>query len=122
VRNGTKTGEVGVIETKPLQIHFDWIHGVGAFTQLFPESGSVFATIRLEGGDCAAIAGSYILTGTLFSKAKSDTGVNAVSQENEFSRAIQTEAGAVLSLGANPAALTGSYALELESGAEYNVH
>jgi hypothetical protein len=124
VRNETKTGEIGVIETKALEVHADFMNTANtvAYQQFFPESGSVFATIRLEGGECAAIAGSYNVTGTVFSKAINATGVNAVSQENEFSPAIQTEAGAVLSLGANPAELTGTGAFELESAAEYNAH
>lgn len=108
VRNGSSTGAVGVIETKPLILHADWMHEGKWFQHWFPASGTVIATIWLEGGNCAPIAGAYNPKGTVFSEAKNNTGVQAASQEFVFSPVIQTTAGGEMTFGTSVAELAGT--------------
>jgi hypothetical protein len=123
VRNGSETGAVGVVETKALQVHADFMHEGKAFQQFFPEAGATktFATVYLEGGECKAIAGPYQVTGTVFSEAKLKTGESSATQENVFSPAIQTTTGAELKLGENKAELTGTGIFSI-GGTAFNVH
>jgi len=121
VRNENSSGQVGVVETKPLTVHADWMEESKAFQQWFPQSGTVFATFYVEGGGCAAITGSYNLKGTLFSEAKNATGVQAAVQEVVFSPAIQTTTGAELKIGTQRADLTGTIAFSI-GGTAFGIH
>jgi hypothetical protein len=123
VRNETATGPVGVIETKPLTVHADFMSGTVAYQQFFPTAGATgtFATIYLEGGNCSGIAGPYNVKGTLFSEAKNATGVQAATQENVFSQAVQTAAGAELKLGSVKAELTGTGIFSI-GGTAFGIH
>jgi hypothetical protein len=123
VRNTTATGEIGVIETTPLTIHADFMNGTVAYQQFVPEAGATmnFATIWLGGGNCSGIEGSYNVRGTLFSEAKNPTGVQAATQENVFSQAIQTTAGAELKLGSVKAELTGTGIFSI-GGTAFGIH
>jgi hypothetical protein len=107
VRNGSSSGSVGLIETKPLVFHADWMHEGKWFQHWFPASSNVIATFLLEGGSCP-VAGTYNLKGTVFSEATNNTGVQAVAQEFVFSPVIQTTAGAEMTLGPNAAELVGT--------------
>jgi hypothetical protein len=119
VRKDSKTGEVGVLETKPLKWHFIR-HGAGVLAYIEPELGSVFMTMRVEGGECAAIAGSYNLTGTLAARGILGPGDYSDYQELEFSPRAEAEAGTALDFGANPGYLRGEYSFELGSGKEFS--
>jgi hypothetical protein len=123
VRNETATGEAGVIETKPLVVHADFMSGTTAYQQFFPEAGATtnFATIFLGGGNCSGIEGPYNVKGTVFSEAKNATGVQAGTQENVFSPAVQTATGAELKLGAKKAELTGTGIFSI-GGTAFGIH
>jgi hypothetical protein len=121
VRNESSTGTVGVIETKPLVVHADFMIGSVAYQQFFPETGTNFATIFLGGGNCSGIEGPYNVKGTVFSKAVNATGTQATTQENLFSQAIQTEAGAELKLGSVKAELSGSGIFSI-GGTAFGIH
>jgi hypothetical protein len=121
IRNATETGTVGVIETKPMVVHADWMNTTKAYQQFFPETGSSFATIYIEGGGCEAIEGPYNLTGTLFGEAKNPTGVQAGTQEVVFSPAIQTAAGGELKIGTTPFEMTGTGAFSI-GGTAFGIH
>jgi hypothetical protein len=121
VRNESATGDVAEIETKPLVVHADFMSGTAAYQQFFPETGATFATVYLEGGNCTGIAGPYNIKGTVFSEAKNATGVQATTQENMFSPAIQTTAGAELKLGAKKAELTGTGIFSI-GGTAFGIH
>jgi hypothetical protein len=117
VRNG-EGGTIGVVETKPLTVHADFMHEGKAFQQWFPTTNSTFATLFIEGGGCIAIKGPYQVTGTLFSEAVNLTGTMAQEQAIKFSSAIQTTTGAALKLGANAAELTGTGIFEVPNAKE----
>jgi hypothetical protein len=82
--------------------------GTVATLEFTPKEGATLATIELTGASCP-IAGTFKLTGALFAKAVSATGAFGLSQEIEFSEAIQKSAGTSTSmkLGANAAFITG---------------
>jgi hypothetical protein len=113
VRNGSASGAVGVVETKPLVIHADWVEESKNFEQWMPQSGTALWTVYLEGGSCAAITGAYNVTGTLFSEAQNATGVFATEQPVVFSPAVQTTTGAALKVGSKTAELTGTAIFKL---------
>jgi hypothetical protein len=120
VRNGAG-GAVGVVETKPLVIHADWMHEGKAFLQFNLESGSSFGTVYIEGGNCAGFSGPYSIKGSLFAEAKNATGVQASSQELVFSQAIQETTGAELKLGSKKLGLTGTAIFSI-GGTAFGVH
>ena len=88
--------------------------------QFKPEEGETFATVTIEGATCP-IAGTYKVTGTVWARPANATGVFAVNQPIELSKAIQQGAGTTTSLkfGANPAWLIGKANNELTSGAQW---
>ena len=103
----------GEVITKALSIHSDWMmedpetkEAVNAM-QFVPVSGTVLATLKIEGEGCKAIAGSYNLVGTLFAKGQ-HTETFATNQVIVFSPSVQTATGAEVKLGGNKAELTGS--------------
>ncbi len=120
VRNKNRTGTVGVLETWPLVMHFDWMNGVNFYAQFTPETGTALAAAYLEGGGCEPTEGSYNMTGTLFGRATGETGVEAAEVGYEFSPFTQAEVGA-LKFGSSTAELEGSAALELESGKKFEL-
>lgn len=122
VRNETSTGTVGVIETKPLTVHADFMSGTVAYQQFFPETGTNFATVYLGGGGCAGIEGPYNVKGTVFGKAANATGVQATTQSISFGPPIQEVAGAELKLGSVKAELTGTEYPSLTSGSAFGIH
>jgi hypothetical protein len=123
VRNGSSTGTEGVIETKPLIVHGDWMNGENAFQQFIPQAGATanFATVWLGGGGCSAIEGPYNVKGTAFTKSANKTGVLAATQEASISAAIQTEAGGALTLGENAVELVGSANFSI-GGTAFGIH
>jgi hypothetical protein len=112
VRNGSSTGAVGVIETKPLIVHGDWMVAGNekGYQQFIPQAGATanFATVWLGGGNCTAIEGPYNVKGTAFTRSANNTGVSEATQEASINAAIQSETGGALTLGENPVELVGS--------------
>lgn len=108
-----ENGVAGQVITKALTVHADWMHEGKAYQNFFPTTGTVFATLKLAGTGCSAIAGSYNVTGTVYSEAVNKTGVFKTAQNNIFSPAIQTTTGAELKLGGKKAELTGTGIFEL---------
>ena len=88
------------------------------YTKFAPSSGEVLATIKLTG--CAA-AGSYQLKGVLYMKAVNPTSTAAVWQESLTSGEINSSQGGALTLGKEPATLTGSIQTGLVSGESYSL-
>jgi hypothetical protein len=123
VRNENATGTVGVIETKPLALHADFMSGTAPYWQLFPQAGvtTPFATFYIDDGNCVGISGSYDLKGTVFGQAANATGVQAATQGNKFSPAIQSETGAELKLGSAKAELTGTAIFSI-GGTAFGIH
>jgi hypothetical protein len=107
VRNGSSGGAAGLIETKPLVFHVDWMHEGKWFQHWFAATSNILATFQLEGASCP-LAATYNLKGTVFSQSKNNTGVQAASHEFLFSPTIQATAGGEMSIGASVAELTGS--------------
>lgn len=117
----SETGTPGVVVTKPLTLHADWMHEGKAYVNFFPTSGTVFATLKVNNGGCTAVANSYNVTGSVFGEAKNKTGVFAKSQEIEVSPAIQKTTEAELKLGGKLAELTGTAAFSLTNAAKEKV-
>jgi hypothetical protein len=116
-----ETGPAGTITTKNLVVHADWMIGSVAYQQFLPESGSVLATVFLEGGECEAIEGIYSVTGTLFSEATFWTGTQTDPQSIAFSSAIQAATGGALKLGSNAAEFSGIGWIST-GGTPYGIH
>jgi hypothetical protein len=77
----------------------------GVYVKILPTSGEVFATIKLT--ECGA-AGSYQAKGSVYVKATNPTGTAATSQEGTTSGTINSSQGGALTLGKEPATLTGN--------------
>jgi hypothetical protein len=111
----TISSETGVKEqvlTKPMVMHGDWVDtntsNKHPFLQFIPASGTTFWQIRIGGGECASIAGSYNVTGSLFGELKSNTGEMKTVQELVVSPTVQETTGAALELGTSTVTLTGT--------------
>jgi|GEM_PF-2694480 len=123
----SETGTAGVIETKDLVIHGDWMdtnkENSKAFIQFLPKAGptAAFASFFLEGEGCKAIKGTYNVTGSVFGESANNTGVGAVTQNLTFSPAVQTTTGAQLKVGANTANFTGTGAFSLSSEESFQI-
>jgi hypothetical protein len=117
VRVGSVTGALGTIQTKPLTGRIE-MEGSTAYLHLSPTSGTVLATIYLEGGSCTAIQGSYNWRGTLYGRFN-PTGFSTASQPVQFSPAIETAGGGEIHLGENIAEFTGQARIKLGSGGTF---
>ncbi len=108
----SESGVAGQVLTKQIIIHGDWKDTAAgnekAYLQFIPESGSVFWQVKLGGGECSAIEGSYNITGSLFGELKSNRGEMKKSQELVVGTAVQATTGAELKLGTSPVTLTGT--------------
>jgi hypothetical protein len=89
------------------QIIMDPSGGTATFDNFFPESGTTFLTVKLEGSECPFNGISAPVTGTVTGRT-SNTGVAAVTQAIAFSAAEQTTGGGSLKLGTAVATLTGT--------------
>jgi hypothetical protein len=118
-------GNAGQVETKPLNIHADWMDvtttNKKAFIQFLPASGTIFAQFQLAGTGCEAIAGKYNVTGSVFAESVKNTGEFSTTQAIKVGKAVQETAGASLKVGANVATLTGTAGFTLENGKEFAV-
>jgi hypothetical protein len=121
-----ETGIAGVVATKTLSIHGDWMdtntENKKAFIQFLPPAESTtFAQFELSGGECAGISGKRNVSGSVFGESVNNTGVEAAEQEIVFSPAVQTTSGAGLLLGTKPASLTGKAKFKLTAGGKYKI-
>jgi len=123
-----ETGVEGMIPTKLLQIHGDFMDTTAgnnkAFIQFLPdtpEGTGTFAQFQLKGTGCEAIEASYNVTGSLFVESKNDTGVFGTTQDATASAAVQSTAEAGLKVGVNNATLTGSVRASLASGKSFAI-
>jgi hypothetical protein len=114
----SETGVAGQVLTKPMVMHGDWIDTNGAnqhaFLQFIPASGATFWQIQLSGSGCAAIAGKYNTTGSLFGELSSKIGEMKTTQELVVSPTVQETTGAALKLGSSTITLTGTAKISAE--------
>ena len=82
------------------------------FKKFEPTPGFNFANIRIVGPNCP-IAGVFPLKGFVYGEFELRTKVFAVNQPLTFSEPVDVTAGSALTLGANPAHLTGTLNTEL---------
>ena len=120
VESTTSPPVAGDVTTNPLTVHADFMEGSTALQQFFPTTGSEFASFKLVGVECP-VAGTYLVTGTLFSAAVNATGVQSKEQANNFSPTINSNAGGELKLSGAKAELTGTGIFEL-GGTEFGIH
>jgi hypothetical protein len=117
--------EVEMITTRPLVVHADFMDKESpanshAFAEFRPQSGGVFAGVKLTGPACG-VAGNFNVTGTIFGESANDTGIQAAEQKVSFNAGVQTTTGAGLKFGANAATLTGS-AIVKAGGTLFGIH
>jgi len=91
------------ITTKSLETQV-MMEGATVYSRFRPSSGTVLANLSLT--ECAA-EGTYPLKGTMFGRFPNSTGVLAAEQNWSFSSTINATAGGALTLGFEPATLTG---------------
>lgn len=103
-----QSGVAGQLVTKPLGFHFDWMHEGKWYPHFFPKSGTTFMTFSLAGTGCAAIAGTYNVSGTVYGEAVNKTNVFGTNLLIRFSQLIQTTLGGELKVGANRFEMTGT--------------
>jgi hypothetical protein len=121
-----ETGIEGVVPTKVLRIHGDWMDTTTtnqhAFVQFLPPEGTTtFAQFELSGGECAGISGKRNVSGSVFGESVNNTGVEAAEQEIAFSGAIQSTSGGGLLLGTKAAELTAKGKFKLTAGGTYKI-
>jgi hypothetical protein len=116
----------GAITTVVIVFAHYYMNGVLWETRISVLSGATLATVSLvKGSGACPIAGTYNLTGNLFTRATNATGVYAAGQTATSSGAINKEAGGELKFGSKAAELNGTatYALSgPKSGELFGVH
>jgi hypothetical protein len=109
----SESGVAGEVITKSLNIHGDFMdantENNNAFVEFIPQAGAgtTFAQFKLSGTGCAAIAGTYNVTGTVFGESEKNTGENAAEQDFILGSAVQATTGSELKVGTKAATLTG---------------
>ncbi len=117
-------GAASTIETKKVTgtVGMEQGSGTVGLVKVVPTAGAgtSFATVELTGGSCP-IAGLYKVTGTLYGKMNSATGVFGKSQSIALSRDIEESAGtgASVKFGENAAVLTGAFGTKLSPEEEF---
>jgi hypothetical protein len=108
--------ENGTIITSPLKSEvFHHSEKAEVILKKFePTPGFNFATIKFVGPKCP-IAGARVMKGFVYGEFELRTDVFAVNQPLTFSEAVDVTAGSALTLGGNPAHLTGTLNTELAS-------
>ena len=107
-------GTLGMVSTKQLNIHGDWMDtntaNKHAFIAFVPAAGATttFAQFVLGGTGCSSISGAKNVTGTVFGESANNTEVPAEVQTLSFSPTIQATAGAELKVGTKVANFTGA--------------
>jgi hypothetical protein len=120
-----ETGIEGVLPTKVLRIHGDWMdtttnqHALIQF--LPPEETTTFAQFELSGGECAGISGKRNMIGSLFGESVNNTRVEAAEQEIVFSPTVQATSGGGLLWFAGAAELTAKGKFKLTAGGTYRI-
>jgi len=119
------TGVVGVVPTKTLTIHGDWMDTTTtnhhAFIQFLPPAGTTtFAQFELSGGPCIGLPKRNV-SGSVFGESVKNTGEEAAEQEIAFSPTIQSTSGGGLLLGTKPAELTAKGKFKLSLGGNYKI-
>jgi len=94
-----------------------FMEGTTVYTKFEPTTETTFANVPLT--ECAA-EGTYPAKGVVFGQASNPTGVEAANQPLTFSGTINTTAGGSLTLGTNPATISGKANNELVSGATFS--
>jgi hypothetical protein len=104
----------GAITTLAVRFTPDWMIGATDYVKFEPNSGTTFATVKVESGTgSCSISGSYPLSGKLFTRATNATGVYAASQTVASSGAINSAAGGELKFMSGAAELNGTASLAL---------
>jgi hypothetical protein len=96
-----------------------YMEGTTSYDRFAPTSGTTFVPVPITG--CAA-AGTYPVKGTDFGRSPNATGVESAHQKLEFSAAINTTAGGALTLGTEPATLSGEAENTLSPEAPFAAH
>jgi len=124
ITSGGASEATGIVTTRPLTVHADWMDNEKkeektnkkGFINFFPTAGAttVFAGLQFVGASCP-IAGKFNVTGTLYGESSNETGVMSKEQPVNFSAAIQSTTGASLKLGpTNVTTLTGTGIFETD--------
>jgi hypothetical protein len=105
------------VKTKKLVVSADYMEGEAAMVKFTPEAGETagFATFELGGGGACPLAGTPITPkGVVYGKAVNKTGVEAASQEVNFSPTINSNAGGSLKVGEKAATLEATAVVSVE--------